>query len=47
MPKVIGDLSSINTISFSDRRYPFLLGLGTRYISVLIAEGEEQNQKHH
>ena len=28
MPKVIGDLSSINTMSFSDRRYPFFLGGG-------------------
>ena len=30
MPKVIGDVLSINMMSFSDRRYPFILGLGTR-----------------
>ena len=29
MPKVIGDLLSINMMFFSDRRYPFLSGLGT------------------
>ena len=31
MPKVAGVLSSINAISFSNRRYPFLLGLETTF----------------
>ena len=29
MPKVAGDLPSINAMSFGDRRYPFFLSLGT------------------
>ena len=32
MPKVAGDLSSINAISFNNKRYPFLLGLETTFV---------------
>ena len=31
MPKVAGDLSSINAMSLSGRHYPSLLSLGTRF----------------
>ena len=36
MPKVAGDLSSINAMSFINRRYPFLLGLGTTFAKLTL-----------
>ena len=36
MPKVTGDLSSINAMSFSDKRYPFSLRPGNEVCEVDI-----------